>query len=72
MITGKDILFLKAVDFLILSRRNEPSMGRKVEKKPIALDSLLGFLVSFASAFLQEVKMSWPSTKVEIEVEEND
>lgn len=31
LVTGKDILFLKAVDFLILSRRNEETvMGRKV------------------------------------------
>lgn len=32
---------------------------------------LLGFLVSFVLAFLQEVKMSWPRTKVEVEENES-
>lgn len=33
LVTGKDILFLQTVDFLILSRRNEETaVDRKVEK----------------------------------------
>lgn len=46
-------------------------MYRKLRKKSLVLKFiLLGFLVSFALAFLQEVR--WPRAKVEIEVEENE
>lgn len=74
LVTGKDTLFLKAVDFLILSRRNEETaVYRKLGEKISCIKFiLLGFLVSFALAFLQEIKKSWPRTKVEIEVEENE
>lgn len=45
LVTGKDTLFLKAVDFLILSRRNEETtVYRKLGKKSLALNSYyLGF-----------------------------
>lgn len=66
LVTGNAIFFLKEIDCLILSGKNEEAtMDRKVEKAFLALNShYLGFL--------QQVEMSWARTKLEIEVEEND